>query len=293
MAGLPASAPRRLDFRDHRRELRDNRYVYAVVSRRSQGLSIGLNLNPDKVCNFACPYCQVDRSLPGGPGRVDLARLEAELQALLEAVRSEELWTQPPFDTAAPALRQVRDISWAGDGEPTSSRAFAGSVEIVGRLRAAEGLEAVKLQLLTNATLLHRAGVAEGVDALHALGGVVWGKLDAGTEPFFHRVDGTQLPFRRVLDNLALAARRWRLVLQCMFMRYDGQGPPAEEIEAWAGRIAALLDGGGEVQEVQVYTVARVPSDPKVEPLSDDALQAIGARAARLGLPVRVVRSAP
>ena len=47
---------RRLDFTDHRRELDQNRYVYAVVSRRARGLSIGVNLNPDKVCNFDRPY---------------------------------------------------------------------------------------------------------------------------------------------------------------------------------------------------------------------------------------------
>ena len=44
--------------------LRKISYVYAVVSRRSKGVSIGVNLNPDKVCNFDCVYCQVDRKLP-------------------------------------------------------------------------------------------------------------------------------------------------------------------------------------------------------------------------------------
>jgi hypothetical protein len=46
-----------LDFKDHRRELDRNRYVYAVVSRRSRGVSIGVNLNPDKVAT--------DHLLPG------------------------------------------------------------------------------------------------------------------------------------------------------------------------------------------------------------------------------------
>ena len=55
-------------LRDHRRDFSDNRYVYPVVSRRSRGVSIGVNLNPDKVCNFDCVYCQVDRTTPGGAG---------------------------------------------------------------------------------------------------------------------------------------------------------------------------------------------------------------------------------
>ena len=44
-------------FTQHSRSWRDNRYVYPVISRRSKGLSIGVNLNPDKICNFDCVYC--------------------------------------------------------------------------------------------------------------------------------------------------------------------------------------------------------------------------------------------
>ena len=41
-------------FTLHSRNWQTNRYVYPVISRRSKGLSIGVNLNPDKVCNFDC-----------------------------------------------------------------------------------------------------------------------------------------------------------------------------------------------------------------------------------------------
>jgi len=36
----------------HQRSFDDNKFVYPVLSRRSRGLSIGVNLNPDKICNF-------------------------------------------------------------------------------------------------------------------------------------------------------------------------------------------------------------------------------------------------
>ena len=90
---------RRLDFRDHRRDLDRNTYVYAVVSRRARGLWIGVNLNPDKACNFDCPYCQVDRTTPGGPARVDLDALRGELAALLAEAAGGGLWTRPPVPT--------------------------------------------------------------------------------------------------------------------------------------------------------------------------------------------------
>jgi len=279
---------RRLDFSDHRRDLGDNLHVYAVVSRRVGGLSIGINLNADKACNFDCPYCQVDRTVPGGPREVNLDRLEAELDHLLGLVASGMLWSIAPFDTTAPEYRKVGDISLAGDGEPTAAKAFSGAVDVVGAVRSRHGLQAVPLTVLTNATLFHRADVQEGLDCLAALGGRVWAKLDAGTEPFFHLVDGTTLPFQRVLDNLDWAAKRWPIVLQCMFHTWEGAPPPPEEIAAWAERIRALLERGGQLSEIQIYTVARDPSDPRVGPLGSADLERIAAAVADTGVPLRV-----
>ena len=66
-------------FQTHSRSFEDNRFVYAVVSRRSGGVSIGVNLNPEKYCNFDCVYCQVDRTVRGGPvlRKIDLPQLAA------------------------------------------------------------------------------------------------------------------------------------------------------------------------------------------------------------------------
>ena len=274
-----SESTRRLDFTDHSRKLADNRYVYAVVSRRSRGLSIGINLNPDKVCNFACPYCQVDRTIPGGARQVDLDVLEAELSGLLTLFSSGQLWQMPPFDTAAPALRRVNDIAFAGDGEPTACRVFDGAVQRVAAVRDAHNLSDVRLHLLTNATLFHRPKVAAGLASLQRAGGEVWAKLDAGTAAWFALIDGTSLPFERVLANIESAARVNPLVLQCMFHALDGQGPSPAEVAAWAGRIDTILAAGGRIRMVQVYSVARKPADPRVTPLSREALEAIAAAA--------------
>src|ERR1700730_18777947 len=84
----PSSRQALLVHRDHRRTFTENLYVYAVVSRRSKGVSIGLNLNPDKVCNFDCVYCQVDRKTPPTVRDVDVPRLLAELEEMLDLVKS-------------------------------------------------------------------------------------------------------------------------------------------------------------------------------------------------------------
>jgi wyosine [tRNA(Phe)-imidazoG37] synthetase (radical SAM superfamily) len=269
----------RLTFQDHRRALDQNRYVYAVVSRRSKGLSIGVNLNPDKACNFACPYCQVDRNIPGGARKIDTEKLGEELGGLLGLCSSGDLWSVPPFDTAAEKYRRVNDIAFAGDGEPTACPDFTAAVSETVRQRELHGLHGVRLNLLTNATLFHRPRVREGLEVLWNAGGEVWAKLDAGTEEWFHRVDGTKLPFQRVLDNIAWAAAERPLVLQCMFHSFGGEGPSEAEAEAWAGRVGDIVGQGGSLRMVQVYTVARKPSVPSVQPLQESRLEEIAALA--------------
>src|SRR5262249_32817540 len=62
------------------REFLHNRFVYVVVSPRARGLSVGVNMNPDKQCQFNCIYCEVDRTGdPSGPG-LDVAIMASELK---------------------------------------------------------------------------------------------------------------------------------------------------------------------------------------------------------------------
>ena len=64
---------------DHPRLFQGNKFVYPVLSRRSRGISVGVNLNPDKVCNFDCIYCQVDRRSEAETRFVATDRLLGEL----------------------------------------------------------------------------------------------------------------------------------------------------------------------------------------------------------------------
>jgi wyosine [tRNA(Phe)-imidazoG37] synthetase (radical SAM superfamily) len=274
--------PRTLDFRDHGRDLDRNTYVYAVVSRRARGLSIGVNLNPDKLCNFDCPYCQVDRTTPGGPSRIDVDALQAELDDLLARAAS-DLWTSAPFDTVAPELRRVADVAFAGDGEPTTPPEFpaAAAAAKASRDRLAPG---VPLRLLTNATLLDKPRVHAALACFDEL----WCKLDAGTEPYFRLVDGTRLPLQRILDNLQLVARERPIVVQSLFLAMAGRGPDDAEVEAWAGRLRDVAAGGGQIDHVQVYTVARTPADPRVTALPFERLERNAAAARAAGVDARV-----
>src|SRR5712692_10626538 len=141
-----------LVVRDHRRTFEDNRYIYAVVSRRSKGVIIGVNLNPDKVCNFDCVYCQVDRKTPPVVRDVNVPRLLEELEDMLDLVQSGKLFEMERFLATPPALRRLNDIAFSGDGEPTTCPELLEIVDAVAEIKRRLGLQAVKLVLITNAT---------------------------------------------------------------------------------------------------------------------------------------------
>jgi wyosine [tRNA(Phe)-imidazoG37] synthetase (radical SAM superfamily) len=274
----------------HARLYRDNLYVYPVLSRRSHGLSVGINLNPDKVCNFDCIYCQVDRTTPPVTRDVDEARLHEELRAALRGARDGTLFERPEFQALPAEQRVLRDIAFAGDGEPPSCPNFPGVVREVIRIKREEGYAALPIHLLTNATLLDRPRVQEAMRLIDEDGGALWLKLDAGTEEYYRLVERTTIPFAKVLQNLLDAARVRPVVIQSLFMKVRGEAPPAAEIDAWCERLADIVAGGGTIRLVQVYTVARPPAESYVAPLEDAEVDAIAA-AARRRLPGVAVES--
>src|SRR5690606_7988896 len=99
----------------HQRQFQERRFVYPVLSRRSGGISVGVNLNPDKICNFDCIYCQVDRTRQSETTFVETDALLAELDETLEQVTSGALFETPKFQDTPPALRRLNDIAFSGD----------------------------------------------------------------------------------------------------------------------------------------------------------------------------------
>src|SRR6185369_13004464 len=92
----------------HPREFSDFVYAYPVISRRSGGLSIGVNLNIDKHCNFDCPYCQVDRSVPKAGRAIDTGAIRAELEELLGSVDGKGVCRLEAFAAVADADKRLR-----------------------------------------------------------------------------------------------------------------------------------------------------------------------------------------
>jgi len=240
-------------------------------------LSLGVNLNPDKRCNFDCVYCEVDRRTPGRPGPVDLERPRGELTALVRAAQSGRLGTEAKFREVASLTRSIKDIAFSGDGEPTMVSEFAACVEVVVEVKQAELLSDTKLVLITNAAGLDKGDVRRGLALLDAHQGEIWGKLDAGTDAYYRQINRSQIALDRLLRNLTLTAQVRPIVIQSLFLKVRGEPMPPAELEAYCGRLIDLVTAGGQIKEVHAYTIARPTPEPWVSRIEEEALDVLAA----------------
>ena len=262
-------------FTQHERYFEANRFVYPVLSRRSKGISIGINLNPDKVCNFDCVYCQVNRVSQSETRFVDTPRMLEELQQTLQFVTSGRLFSTDKFRPTPMAMRRLTDIAFSGDGEPTTHRNFDEVVKATAALRHAAAEQTphlldIPLVLITNASMFHRPHVQRALRILDENQGEIWAKLDAGTEAYFQQVDRAPFRFEAILRNITEAAQVRPLVIQSLFMRIDGKAPPQSEWRAYCDRLRDIVVAGGKLKLIQIYTIARTPSETNVTALSNE-----------------------
>jgi histidinol dehydrogenase len=238
--------------------------VYPVYSRRSKGLSVGINLFPDvKVCTFDCPYCEVF------PFKTDI-RFSTEIMA--EAL--EEVLAQ-----AREKGEPVRDICFSGNGEPTISPFFPEALEAAARIRAKLVPEAA-LVVITNGTGLLNEKTFEFLRraATGPMGLSIWLKLDGGTGDWYAQIDRSAVPFDRLTARIRDFAALAPFTIQTMICAIDGVPPPPAEAAAWERLVLELAAIGQTAAEqtantagtrrpgiraFQIYGKARpAPQDP-------------------------------
>lgn len=274
-------------FASHSRHWRENLYIYPVISRRSGGLSIGVNLNPDKACNFDCVYCQVDRTVPPTVRKVDVDILRGELDRMVALAVSGELFDDVRFGHVPTSLRRLNDVAFSGDGEPTASPQFIEAVRIAAEVRKKHAADAMKIVLITDSAFLHRPAVKEALAIMDAHNGEVWAKLDAGTEAHYQLINRPNCSLQQILDNILETARGRPIVIQSLWMNVHGSPPPDTEVDAFAQRLREMVAAGGRFKLIQMYTIARQTTEPWVTPLNDATLERLAARVrAIVGLPV-------
>ena len=240
-----------LTIKDHSRDSAGMKYVYPVISRRAGGVSVGINLNVNNACNWACVYCQVPNLTRGGPPPIDLDQLEDELRHFLRDVTTGDFLTKH----VPPEARRLMDVAFSGNGEPTSAPEFADAVERVGQvMREFELPDSVKLRLITNGSLIFRPVVRQGIAALGALNGEVWFKLDQATEAGMERINGIRLTPEKVRESLLICAELAPTWVQTCYFAMDGQETDEVGRKAYLELIASVRE---KIKGVHLYGLAR------------------------------------
>ena len=259
------SKNRRLTTEDHSRDSAQLLYVYPVVSRRARGVSVGVNLNPNSACNWACVYCQVPDLVRGAAPTIDGSRLEDELRGFLSQVTTPE-WMEAH---APPESRRINDIAFSGNGEPTTAKDFDDLVRRVLSVRAEfPAMRDTKTVLITNGSQVHQPHVLRGLEQMAAANGEVWFKIDSATREGRSEINGIDSPLERVTQNLRASAAACRTLVQtCAFGR-DGEAPTEVEVDAYVQLLKSEVERGTPIAGVLLYGLARPSLQPGAARLS-------------------------
>lgn len=241
--------------------------IYGPVHSRRLGLSLGINLMPadGKICTFDCLYCECGfnadhRTHTPYPTREEVAQaLEKQLIKMHN-------------DGEHPDV-----LTFAGNGEPTSSPYFAEIIDDTVSLRD-QWCPNAKISVLSNSTFTGRQKVRK---ALMKVDNNIL-KLDTVNPDYIRRVDRPTQPtydVRKIIDNM-----KWfhgHIIIQTMFMKGDGTDNTGEEF------VAPWLEVVKEIkpQEVMVYTIDRETPDKKLLKASHDELDGIRDRVIAAGIP--------
>ncbi len=251
-----------LSTNDHRRDSAGLLYVYPVVSRRAGGVSVGINLNPNNACNWACVYCQVENLQRGGPPPLDLPRLKRELAGFLDDLLHGDFMVRH----VAPEARQLKDIAFSGNGEPTSAPEFLAAIRCVREVLYSVGLAGkLPVRLITNGSLLHRAEVQQGIAELAAMGGEVWFKIDRAQADEVAEINGIQQALDKTARHLAICADLAPTWVQTCWFALDGVAPSTASRQAYCDLLRPLA---AQISGVHLYGLARPSMQPQAPRLS-------------------------
>jgi wyosine [tRNA(Phe)-imidazoG37] synthetase (radical SAM superfamily) len=277
----PTELDIQLGYDQHSRLSEYDRLVYPVVSRRSRGLSLGINLNPDKRCNFDCVYCQVERDEPEQRIRIDLQQIEQELRGWLESLIKGEGQYRG---------YELVDIAIAGDGEPTLEKQLPGVIALLMDLkREYELAKGVKLVLFTNGSGLDRQDLIPLWPAFFQQQGEVWFKLDYWEADSLERINRSKVRFETLMEKLTTFSRQFPVVLQSCFFQWREEAFSDGLYQSYIDLVQSLLEQGGQVLKIQAYTLARKPAEAQALPWSDSQMNRLAALLrSHLNLPIEL-----
>jgi len=247
--------------------------IFGPVISRRLGISLGINLLPTegKICNFDCIYCECGWTIHGDFDK-KLPSSEIVISELNKRLTELKI-----------ANKEINNITFAGNGEPTMHPQFATIVDGTILLRN-ELYPDAKISVLSNSTLLHKDSV---FNALKKIENNIM-KLDAGSERVFNLINqGTKnIHLNDIVSNLKKF--NGKLKIQTLFIRgeYNDQiidNTTEEEIALWLKHIEMI-----NPESVMLYSFDRETPAENLEKISKEELNNIAKKLESIGIKAEV-----
>jgi len=246
------------------------RIIYGPVRSRRLGWDLGLNASPInyKLCSFNCVYCQY--------GWTDVCTMNID----------DRLGDFPTPDDFKKALedalrenKEINNITFSGNGEPTLHPQFEELVDIAKQLKEDYFPEA-KLGILSNSSTINIEKIHR---ALTKLDFRIM-KLDVGNLETLRKINQPcrAVDYEAILSGLKSLEK---VTLQTMFVDGPIRNIGDQEVNEWIERV-------GEIQpmKTQIYSLHRPPAESSLQEVPAEKLEAIAARTLKVtGVPVEVI----
>lgn len=215
-------------------------YVFGPVASRRLGVSLGLDIVPEKHCTLNCIYCQVGKTKKLTVKRQPFFPV-GDILAELKAVLKKE--------------DKLDYITFSGSGEPTLNSNLG---EII---RGVKRLTKTPVCVLTNGTMLTDAEVLKEI----VLADVVVPSLDAGSQEVFTKVNRPHkdISFKKLVQGIVMLREKFAGQLWLEILLVKGVNDQSQELM----RIKKLIDRI-KPDKIQLNTVVRPPQEQSAKALS-------------------------
>jgi wyosine [tRNA(Phe)-imidazoG37] synthetase (radical SAM superfamily) len=223
-------------------------YIYGPIKSRRLGLSLGLSLSLNKICDLDCIYCQW-----GSVGKTVLERKQyAKADEIIQELKS---WMQKnPQQT-----QELKFVTLSGLGEPTLNTCIG---ELIDQVKNITGL---KIAVITNSTLLGDPTVRKGL--LKA--DLIVPSLDAVDQEIFKRIDRPHdgIKLNEIIDGLVALRKEFhgQIWLEVMFIA--GINDDLEHVEALKKAIWRI-----NPDKIQLNSPVRSTAEKNVLPVEKSKL---------------------
>ncbi|MDD4294570.1 MAG: radical SAM protein [Candidatus Omnitrophica bacterium] len=188
------------------------RYLYGPVPSRRLGLSLGIDIIPQKRCTFDCLYCQVGRTPKKTIKRFDYVNI-GTLKAELAAIAKKDY--------------KINFVTISGSGEPTLHNSLD---RIIKAVKIVMGKK-TPICVITNGSLLYRRDVREELMSAS----VVMPSLDGATSKTFEKINAPykSLDYFRIIDGLVRFRQEFPGKIWLEIMLMEGINDSVSEAHAF------------------------------------------------------------